>query len=102
MILIYFLAPTDYLSVSTQSNFPVSSENGSTECVNISIVDDLAYEKDKIFFVIIESEPEVILPDPNVTVVIADDEGMLWRWSGMQECVTLSEGGGGRCGGSGN
>ena len=51
---------------------------GSTQCVNISITDNLAFEKNETFFVIISSEPEVTLPDPNVTVVIADDEGQFY------------------------
>ena len=79
----FTLDPSDYTSISETLAFSSGTFEGgmgSTQCVNISITDNLAFEKTESFFVIISSEPEVYLPDPNVTVVIADDEGMsCWK-----------------------
>ena len=55
--------------------FPAGSTSGDVRCVNISITDDFAYEKNESFSVHISSEEEVSVPDQYVDVVITDDEG---------------------------
>ena len=74
-----YIADIDYTALSVSMPFPAGTSEGdadSTQCVDISIIDNMAFEKNETFFVIISSEPEVILFDPNGTVVIVDDEGI--------------------------
>ena len=66
---------SDYTSIIEDAPFPAGSTSGDMQCVNISIIDDFAYEKNESFSVHISSEEEVYVPDPYVGVVIADDEG---------------------------
>ena len=53
----------------------MNTTSGDMQCVNISIIDNFAYEKNESFSVHISSEDGVSVPDPYVDVVIADDEG---------------------------
>ena len=70
---------TTRLSLRTTLS-PIGSVEGDgnrTRCVAVSLVDNFAYEKNESFFVNITSEPGVVIPTPNVTVVIEDDEGII-------------------------
>ena len=73
------VAGSDYVAGPLQATFPTSSVEGSTSCVDIGILQDLALESNHSFDV------EVILTTPSVvvvgtpseeTVVILDDESM--------------------------
>ena len=78
IIIFFFQGPDDYASVSSVLTFPVGTSEdgpGSVQCINISITDDLAYEEDESFLVLISAESEVAVTDPNTTVLIADNEG---------------------------
>ena len=71
------LAVDDYEAISVTLVIPLGSMSGATQCQDITIVDNSAFEKNESFFVILSSEPNVQVPDPNVTVTIIDNEGIL-------------------------
>ena len=75
----FSVAGSDYVAGPLQATFPTSSVEGSTSCVDIGILQDLALESDHSFGI------EVILATPSVvvvgtpseeTVTILDDESM--------------------------
>lgn len=71
------LAISDYSSIMDTLSFPEGTTMAdNTQCINISITDNGAFEKDEYFLVHISSEPEVSVPDPFTFVNITDDEGM--------------------------
>ena len=58
----------------------ISGTNEATQCVNITIVDNMAYEKDEYFLVEISSDDSgVMILDDSSTVNITDDESTLCR-----------------------
>ena len=75
----FTVAGSDYVAGPLQATFSTSSVEGSTSCVDIGILQDLALESNHSFDV------EVILATPSVvvvgtpseeTVTILDDESM--------------------------
>ena len=56
----------------------IDADPDSTQCINITIFNDLIYEKDEYFSVHVASEEEVSIPDPYASVNISDDEGTLY------------------------
>lgn len=92
----FFIDGADYDAISETLTIPAGSASGasgSIQCQNISIVDNNAFEKSETFFVYLSSEPNVQVPDPNVTVTILDDEGMFFRANiispTINECVSI-------------
>ena len=75
----FSVAGSDYVAGPLQANFSTSSDEGSTSCVDIGIMQDLALEGDHSFGVevISASPPLVMVGTPREeTVTILDDESM--------------------------
>ena len=73
-------AGLDYRPIKKSTlTFPEGSRNGETSCVDISIVDDLAFEKLEVFLLHIGAiEKNIIIHKPYyVPIFIYDDEGEL-------------------------
>ena len=71
------VAGSDYVAGPLQATFPISSMEGDTSCVNISILQDLALEGDHEFSVEVTSAtPSIVtvgMPSEEM-VTILDDE----------------------------
>ena len=78
ILLFLFLDGQDYTGLVQHTlTFPSGSSSGATECVNISIIDDEAFEKDEVFSVhIVDFEEGIIFNTSYVEVMITDDEGI--------------------------
>ena len=80
--ILYFyvsVAGSDYVAGPLQATFPTTSVEGSTSCVDIRILQDLALEGDHSFGVeVISATPSVVLvgTPSEETVTILDDESM--------------------------
>ena len=57
------------------ASFPVGSNNGTLLCLNVTITNDFAFEKDEYFFVEVEPEAGVAILENRATVIIQDDDG---------------------------
>ena len=55
--------------------FPVGSVDGDMVCVQVSTLDDFAFEKEEFFNLHMSSEFNVAVRTPYVTLQIVDDEG---------------------------
>ena len=65
----------DYLFVDEVVMFPVNSISGSTQCFDVPIVDNMAFEKDEDFGLIIgEAEENVMIGTGSISVTIHDDD----------------------------
>ncbi len=68
-------AGLDYMQVNDATRFfPIGSVNGNTTCTDVQIIDNMAFEKDEYFSVLVSSESNVGVHS-NATVHIFDDEG---------------------------
>ena len=75
----FTVAGSDYVAGPLQATFPTSSVEGSTSCVDIGILQDLALESDQSFDVeVISATPSVVVvgTPSEETVTILDDESM--------------------------
>lgn len=76
-----YTAPDDYYSLSVTLSYPAGTLPGdanSVQCVTVNITDNMAFEKNETFTVNISSEAGVGIADPITTVVIVDDEGIVY------------------------
>ena len=55
-------------------SFSSGSQSGDMVCTNISIFDDLAFEKEEDFFVHVSTEPDVIIDDEYAIINIIDND----------------------------
>ena len=73
------VAGSDYVAGPLQATFSTSSVEGSTSCVDIGILQDMAFEGDHSFGVeVISATPSVVMvgtPSEEI-VTILDDESM--------------------------
>ena len=80
----FIVAGSDYVAGPLQATFSTSSVEGSTSCVNIGILQDLALESDHSFGIeVISATPSVVVvgtPSEEM-VTILDDESMSNKWS---------------------
>lgn len=77
VLLVVLSAGRDYVGVLEVLTFGVSSYNGDTQCVNISILDDAIFEKNENFYVHISSEVDVEIHQQYAPVYIIDDESKI-------------------------
>ena len=73
------VAGSDYMPGPLQATFPTSSMEGSTSCVDIVILQDMALEGDHSFSVeVISARPPLVMvgTPSEETVTILDDESM--------------------------
>ena len=73
------VAGTDFMAGPLQATFPTSSVEGSTSCVDIVILQDMALEGDHSFGVeVISATPSVVMVGTprEETITIIDDESM--------------------------
>ena len=70
------LAGEDFGVTDISLFFPPESQAGDTLCTNISIIDDLAFEKDENFLVHAVSGPDEDMDDEYATVYIIDNDSM--------------------------
>ena len=73
------VAGSDYVAGPLLATFPTSTVEGSTSCVDIGILQDLALEGDHSFGVeVISATPSVVVvgTPSEETVTILDDESM--------------------------
>ena len=78
-VLICSVAGSDYVAGPLQATFPTSSVEGSTSCVGIDILQDMAFESNHSFGVeVISATPSVVVvgTPSEETVTILDDESM--------------------------
>ena len=67
---------SDYTSVSSNEVFPSGSTDTDTRCVNITLEDDEALERDETFTVTLTtSDPNVMLGQDVTTVTVVDNDG---------------------------
>ena len=67
---------SDYTSVSSDEVFTTGSTDNDTRCVNITIEDDEALERDETFTVTLTtSDPNVMLGQDMTTITIVDNDG---------------------------
>jgi len=81
-VLIYSVAGCDYKAGPLQATFSTSSMEGSTSCVDIVILQDIAFESNHSFGVEVTSAtPSVVIVGTpgEETVTILDDESMCTR-----------------------
>ena len=76
LISIFFADGDDFEMVEAMLYFDVGSGNGDRVCVNVTILDNKAFEKDEYFNLQVTSEMNVVIHDNTSTVHIVDDEGM--------------------------
>ena len=75
----FSVAGSDYVAGPLQATFPTTSVEGSTQCVDIGIMQDLALEGDHNFSVeVISVTPSVVMVGTprEGTVTILDDESI--------------------------
>ena len=76
---IHSVAGSDYVAGPLQATFPTTSVEGSTSCVDIVILQDIAFESNHSFGVEVTSAtPSVVMVGTphEGTVTILDDESM--------------------------
>ncbi len=67
-------AGQDFVEVDDSSHyFPAGSVTGSVICINITITDNRAFEKDEYFTVVVSSKPNVEIHG-DVTIFVQDDD----------------------------
>ena len=74
----YLVAGEDYIPLKSSTlSFAIGSNDGSTACRNITIIDDDSFEKNETFYltVTVAEENIRILEPSNILVTILDDEG---------------------------
>lgn len=65
----------DYEEVDKTLSFPIGSTDGTEVCCNVTIFDDLAFEKVEFFFIHVVSERNVINADfPYLFMHIQDND----------------------------
>ena len=66
----------DYVSIfGGIFQFAAGSMNGDQVCVNVTILDDIIFEKAETFALLLSTAEVNVLVGPDSTVVIKDDEG---------------------------
>lgn len=71
----YRIGGVDYVNVNTTIIFPADSVNGNQVCFDVSIIDDLAFEKDEYFSLhIVSAEDNVIIHIEYISFHIHDDD----------------------------
>ena len=66
---------SDYISLSYNITFTSGSEDGQTECVNITIVEDILYEVDETFaLTLTKADLGVNLENDTTTITITDTD----------------------------
>ena len=81
-VLVHSVAGSDYEAGPLQATFSTSSMEGSTSCVDIVILHDVAFESNHSFGVEVTSAtPSVVMvgTPSEETVTILDDESMCTR-----------------------
>lgn len=74
-ILLSLSAEQDYIAVNNQTlSFDVGDVDGELRCVDITILDNIAFEKTEHFYVHIDSETEVVIHQEYAPVYIVDDD----------------------------
>lgn len=74
-----FAAGSDYVAVTEVLTFPEGSIEGARSCLNISILDDMAFEKTEYFTVDIGNTPgNVQVHIASTSVHIMDDDS---KWN---------------------
>ena len=62
--------------MASSLEFPAESDDGATQCIDVSIMEDTVFEGDETFTVTLSStNPRVMLENDETTVTITDDEG---------------------------
>ena len=69
------IADLDYEAVDSMLYFDIGSVDGEELCLNVTITDNQAFEKEENFSLHFMSEPNVISHSMYTRVIIADDEG---------------------------
>ena len=71
--------------------FPSSSTIGDTECVNVTILDDLIFESEEDFTLLLTDPVNATIGDPsNASVTIVDDDAQTIGINTLIVGVTLS------------
>lgn len=68
------LAGEDFEMIDVSLSFPSGSQPGDTHCINISIIEDLSFEKDEDFSVHVVSDPDADIDAEYTTVHIIDND----------------------------
>ena len=72
------VAGSDYESVSSSLMFPAGSINGSTQCINITILDGEVFEAEENLTVTLTvMTPRVMVENAQTAITIFDDEGYI-------------------------
>ena len=75
----FYIAGIDFIPLSSSTlSFLTGTDNGGRACMNITIIDDGAFEKNETFYVnvtVVERNIEIQRPDM-VMVTIVDNDGM--------------------------
>lgn len=74
--MIHYSDGSDFLEVTATVVFPPGSENNDTECFDVTIVDNMAFEKREYFWLhIIAVEEGVMIHITAVSFHIIDNDG---------------------------
>ena len=73
-VAVFIIDTLDFVGVSTTLSIPSGSPVGFTECVDIEVFPDRAFEKDEVFSVHISSERNVNISMPYTSVTIVNDD----------------------------
>lgn len=79
-------AGEDYGAVNAKLSFPAGSNSGVNICTNISVIDDLAFEREEDFLICVTSELGVTIDESYALVKITDNDGkciQLWLYNIM-------------------
>ena len=79
---------SDFDPVSDSLSFTAGSVTGDEVCINVTLVDNDAFEKDEYFTVEVASEVNVVVHN-NLTLHIMDEDGMLLEWYIQIVCCSL-------------
>ncbi len=74
IVLIAAIAGSDYVSVSMMVVFPSANSSGAMQCVDVSITDDSAMEKDETFTVSLTTSSPT-LGNAETIITITDTDG---------------------------
>lgn len=74
---IFVPAGDDYNSLDESFVIPSGSDSMFSLCYDVTILDDLAFEQDQVFFLhLTSSEDNVEILHPLIPVTVQDDDGM--------------------------
>ena len=71
----------DYTAIVNQALvFPMGSSTGSSQCINVNVVNDVFREDSEIFFVTLASDdPRTILIPDTAQIEIPENDDGIWR-----------------------